>query len=244
MKCKVISLKRTPERLQKFHDINSHTNFEWCEAVDGTTLDIEPYIEKGWFKPEMKKFYTKGVFALAVTEIQLWHECVVGNEYYTISCDDVYLNKNFQHVINDLDNQPDFWDLIMWGANPDQPVEYIMYQGMGKARLQIDHETFASNIDKFVSLDIRPTLNRCLFGSGTICYTINPRSAKWMIENVLPVRQYHGTWGNYGLDHSILYEMERMNTFISIPFLAATKNDGAESLTVPADVPKEDQYFL
>lgn len=243
MKYKVISLARTPERLEKFYEINSHTSFEWTEGVDGQTIDINPYIQKGWFLPEMKKFYTKGVFGLAITEIQLWHECAESNECMTICCDDVYLNKNFPIVVGDIDYQPDFWDLIMWGANPDQPVEIDMYTGMGTTRIQMDYEKFGSGIENFKGLNLKPTLFRCLFGSGTICYTINPRSAQWMIENVLPVKQYSDTWGNYGLDHTILYEMNRMNTFMSIPFLAAVQNDGETSLTVPPRLTHEEYFF-
>lgn len=243
MQYRVISLARTPERLEQFRKNNPHVDFQWYEGHDGFKMDIEPYIDRGWFLPEMKKFYGKGVFGLAVTEIELWHECAAGAECMTISCDDVYLNKNFPLIVKDLDSQPDFWDLIMWGANPDQPVEFMMYPDMCQTRLQANYEEFKQNIQIFSGLDIRPTLYKCVFGSGTICYTINPRSAKWMIENILPVHQYSDTWGNFGLDHCILYEMPRMSTYISIPFLAATENDGNTSLTVPPELKPHEHYF-
>ena len=108
MKNYVISLKKTPERLQQFNDRNNHIEFNVFDAVDGSTLEQVPN-------------YRPGALGNAMSHIELWKMCAAGDEMFTICEDDAFLHKTLGHILMGLDNNHPF-DFICWGWNFDCPI--------------------------------------------------------------------------------------------------------------------------
>ena len=63
----VISLKRTPERLNTFLNNNRHMDFQIFDAIDGS--DLQPFGN-----------YNKYARANALSHIALWKKCAAGDE--------------------------------------------------------------------------------------------------------------------------------------------------------------------
>lgn len=231
MKFKLISLKRTPDRLQEFIQHHPDFEFELFEAIEGQQLDVESLVHNRTIMPYILNMYKKGALGSAMSHISLWKECAQGNEWYTVIEDDAFLCKNFKEIVEKVQSETNNCDFIFWGTNVEAPFNVEILSGVATANIVINNNQLIQHIEKWPLQTVFPQLFPVLWAIGIPCYSIHPRSAQYLLDNCLPIRVYDNVHGNYGIDHSILHEVinQNMRAYISVPPIALTKNDVANS---------------
>lgn len=97
MQIRVISLSRTPNRLNTFKQLNSNylQGYQVFNAVDGNTIDYPKLLKMGfdtnknWRDPNLKRTLTKGEIGCFLSHWYLWEECAQQSEPYLIVEDDI-----------------------------------------------------------------------------------------------------------------------------------------------------------
>jgi hypothetical protein len=229
MRYKVINLNRTPERLREFRRINHWFSFERFEAIDGKLVDRTKLVELNLMTLPTSKRYTDGAVGVAMSHRALWQECIESNESFTIIEDDAYLNPDIKSIIEKYTDN-DNWDFIFWGSNLDQWMGIELIPGITTAHVTFDHPLLLKNINQITKIKIEnPVLYRCYWGVGLVCYSINPKSAKYLLDVIFPLKDYFDFRDNFGIDNSIIEELQNMKSFMCMPPLVLTKNDRLNS---------------
>ena len=58
-----------------------------------------------------------------------------------------------------------------------------------------------------------------------MCYSITPVTARYLLKEIFPLRDYFDFRDNFGIDNSVIEELANMRSFISIPPIALTENN-------------------
>lgn len=200
--------------------------FTVFDAVDGRDLDRTQMLSRGLITESIANRYTLGALGVAMSHKHLWETCVDINQPITVIEDDAHLNVRFSETVERWTSINDGWDFIFWGSNLDQNVAIGLLPGVAQAEFRVDHNALVANIDSFKHIAASPSLYRCWFAIGLVCYSISPKGAKYLLENVFPLRDPdHGRHYNFGIDHSVMEALPQMQAYYSIPPMAATKND-------------------
>lgn len=121
IKAHVISLTRTPDRLQRFRKNNSHVDLaiEHFEAVDGSALRHDDPSLAEIFGPRSES-YTPGARGSALSHLRLWQSCIEENWPAVIFEDDAIIRRDFDRVLGKaLATMHRDWDIVLFGYNTD-----------------------------------------------------------------------------------------------------------------------------
>lgn len=234
MQYRVITLSRTPQRLARFTKDNPNFTFTPFTAIDGLTLDREKLQINNLVTAATKARYTAGALGVAMSHRALWQQCAVSLEPMTILEDDAYLTADFNQAVEKKLAEFTDWDFIFWGANLDQRISAVLADNIATAEINFNHADVLANIERITEQRIQPVLYRCLWAVGLVCYTITPLTARYLLKNIFPLRDYFSFRDNFGIDNSVIEELANMRSYISIPPIAMTKNDRTQS-TVQAN---------
>lgn len=236
MNIHVISLKRTPLRLEKFIKNNPNIDFEIFEAVDSNKINLE-FISKDILPDACN--YRPGAIGNALSHISLWAKAVEKNEVITICEDDAFFHQDFmmtsKKLINDIGNDFDF---IAWGWNYDSTLWASPLPFLSPCKMEFSQESMRLNIENFLTASINPILLRLHNSCGTIAYTISPSGAQKFISCILPLKnEVEVLIPNMAilkimptaLDMAIGEAFTKTNSFVSFPPVVLTKNDSSES---------------
>jgi len=173
---KIINLKRREDRKEfmKNQLINNNiTNYEFIEAVDGSTLNPTIEIKELFLGNDFN--YRKGVIGCALSHYNLWKQLIndTNNEYYLIIEDDATLcenfNKKYENIMEEYkDEVLKDKDIIFFG--------YHMYENHRESVRNI-YENNNENI-------ILTPLNKNLYMGGTHMYLITKEGARKMIDYI------------------------------------------------------------
>lgn len=240
MTIKVISLKRTPDRLDNFCRSNSHINFEVFSAIDGKGLEKDSTAMREFFSQEIN--YTDGAYGCALSHIQLWIECIEKNIIITICEDDCILHNEFNNLMDKtLNKLSTEWDIFLWTWNFDSYLAIEYYSGLNPALILLDQENIKTNQREFQKSKINPQPQKLLRAFGTSCYSINPYGAKKLLQKILPLMHCEVYFPginkyipNNGIDIAMNREYTNMNSYVAIPPIAFSPNIRSSS-TVQED---------
>lgn len=236
MNIHVISLKRTPLRLEKFIKNNPNIDFEVFEAVDSNKINLE-LISKDILPDSCS--YRLGAIGNALSHLSLWARAVEKNEAMTICEDDAFLHHDFmsssQNFINDIGGEFDF---IAWGWNYDSALWASPLPFLSPCKMEFNQDSMNLNLENYLSAPIRPMPLRLHNSCGTIAYTITPIGAQKFISCILPLKnQIEILIPNMAilkivptaLDMAIGEAFTKTNSYVSFPPLVLTKNEFSES---------------
>jgi GR25 family glycosyltransferase involved in LPS biosynthesis len=225
MKNYVISLKKTPERLQQFIDRNSHIEFEVFDAIDGSTVQQVPN-------------YRPGALGNAMSHIELWKMCATGNEVFTICEDDVFLHKNIKESLYNLEIINSF-DFICWGWNFDCPITVSTIPFLSPIQIAFNQDSMRANKNRYLNNPVNYTFMRLHLFNGSFCYSINPAGAKQFLDLCYPLKSSitveipNGgsmTVQPSGLDMAMPLAYQHTKSVICFPPMALADNDHSTSL--------------
>jgi hypothetical protein len=231
---RVISLKRTPERLELFNKNNPWFEYDLFEAIDGRKISHKSILGEIIAEKDIFEKATPGEIGIMMSQKALWEECVELNQPMTIIEDDVYLNPNFKSIVEYHESKNK--DMIFWGANIDFDVLIGIFPKLSTCSLKFDYNMMLENIENITKEKIYETsLNRLFFALGVCCYTIQPKTAKILLE-MFPIKNAtiqkdNVLYKKFQLDWKVLETIQsgKIEAFLSLPLIAFTKNDYMQS---------------
>jgi GR25 family glycosyltransferase involved in LPS biosynthesis len=101
--CRVISLKRTPERFARFLRENESTglDFKLFEAYDGKNISRGDAIRQNIIAEGVVN-YTDGGIGAALSHLSLWKECKSAGRCSLIFEDDAVIRRDFKSTFSRL----------------------------------------------------------------------------------------------------------------------------------------------
>ena len=132
----VISLKRTPERLEAFYNINKHVLVDWnvdvVHGIDG--LEQEKIIQQSrWVSASAIEHWTKGAIGSALSHVKSWRRCIELNQEVLVAEDDAVLASDLKRKLEELkimDGSTIQTGLVLLGWNTDSLLQANLSQGL------------------------------------------------------------------------------------------------------------------
>ena len=228
---KVISLIRSAERREIFRSRNSHIDFEFFDAVDGSALSLTEIQASGLFEPGLP--YSIGAYGVALSHLAQWDAIIASGQAHTVAEDDTVFRMDFaEQQARILQALPPDWDIILWGWNFNSDVIISPMRGMSPMLVQCNERQLRGALAHFQAVTDPPTPIRLAKVFGLPCYSMSPAGARKFRAGCFPLRNFevsvlgldHRIW-NSGIDiaASVLYADS--NAFVSLPPLVATPND-------------------
>jgi GR25 family glycosyltransferase involved in LPS biosynthesis len=230
MTIKVITLKRTPERMEEFCRKNIHIEYEVVNAVDGVTLDFKSIDMRSFFSENLS--YTHGAYGCALSHIQLWIECIENNEQITICEDDAILHKRFKYLRDEkLRELPENWDICLWTWNLDAHLSIQLMNTMGQTLVVMDQNEMRNKINEFQEEHLKVQTYKLKSAFGTACYSISPAGARKLLSEILPLSHFELYFDginrkipNNGIDIAMNKSYKNINSFVAVPPIAVSPN--------------------
>jgi glycosyl transferase family 25 len=183
----VISLKRTPERLKRFHQINGLEASEVIviEGVDGFCDDA--LLRRSRRLPvEAQQQWSQGSIGSALSHLACWQRCIQTDQAVIILEDDSVLAPNWRHHFNALiDNKlPHDWEFVLLGWNYDSVLR--SRDDMGTEFISLFEPAYPDldQIRRILGHPSRRVIHELLNGFGLAGYAINPTGARELIEKL------------------------------------------------------------
>lgn len=233
----LISLKRTPERLELFQLINAQVGlrYEVLEAVDGQTVDRQKLVDAGLIVEGLP--WKPGAVGAALSHLLCWERAVKTGRAVGIVEDDVFLRHDFLESSNQVMGAlPPDWDIIHLGFNTDSVFDLEIHPGCNVRggfsawfpSLE-DCERFVVSTDPAIPVRMHNSFGNC-------CYVVSPSGAGRLIDACLPMSDRvipMPTMGAMLRSHSkdgLMNEQYRtMAAYVSVPPIAVPINDKDQS---------------
>jgi GR25 family glycosyltransferase involved in LPS biosynthesis len=236
MKTFVISLERTPERLEEFVKSNPRHKFiQAVPAADGRLIDVAELRDTGLVEGELP--YTAGAVGNALSHRELWVYAAEKGVPVTICEDDAVLHEDFeQETQRLLKLAPRDWDVVLWGWNFDSILLADTMPSLSPCYMRFDQAAMRQNKGQYLRSRIQPGLLRLYAAFGSVCYSISPGGAMRYLEYCFPLRDrilsvpeigFHLRTG--ALDAIMCACYRESNSLVCFPPLAVTDNDHATS---------------
>lgn len=233
----VISLKRTPERLEQFYANNAHQKLkvEMLEAVDGLQLDPQELVRDGLIAEDLT--WTPGALGAALSHRICWQRAVESNRPLAVLEDDVFLRSDFAAVAAEtLQGLPEDWDIIHFGFNTDSTLEVEVVPGC----LVYGHfgRWYPTSLEgqRFVNSSGAIAAMRLITGYGTCAYAVSSRGAQKLLDKCFPlswtlhpIRAFHMVLRGETGDCVMNCHYQDMSSFVCVPPIALALNDKATS---------------
>src|SRR5258706_7943326 len=185
---KVISLERSVERRAEFRRHNSHLDYEFVNAMDGTALHPEVISRTGLFHPGLPS--TGGAFGAAFSHYRLWDETIETSRPLTVAEDDAIFRLDFaQTHAALLGGLPADWDIVLWGWNLDSILAMQIMPGVS-TNMYFDYLQLMGKIEEFQNSAGRPQLFRLDKCFGLPAYSISPAGARKLIAQCFPLANF------------------------------------------------------
>ena len=234
--CFVISLKRTPERLQTFLTQNAkcELDFQHFEAVDGTQIDATTI--EGCLVAKGATGYKPGVVGNAMSHLALWRRCADQAKYFVVFEDDAVARNDIRTRLPAIIGQLTEWHIVLLGYNTDAVVEVSIAPGLAfGGGFSVKHPT-AQHLSDFVKSTNAVALHRLNLAMGTCGYVISPSGAQILMQTTFPMDNrpvHYASTGHrfraYTLDGIMATIYPMISAYVSIAPLVMTANDRNES---------------
>lgn len=236
----VISLQRTPTRLEVFKKSNQHVSYSVFPAVDGNDLRADQLA--GVFEADSPA-WTRGALGCYLSHVLLWQKSISENRPLTIIEDDALLSWKFQETSLELTSSLPSWDLVLWGWNMNSVLKCELFPGLTDSAMVFDNKKFLSNYKNWLNKAQECRLYRVSRAFGTPCYSISPRGAEKLLRHVKPIRPMN-VWfpvlnrkvANTGIDIMMNAVYDQLHAYACLSPLAVTPNDVSAS-TVQTNKP-------
>lgn len=228
----VISLARSPDRLEAFQRSNAHLNrARIFQGIDGRELVRQDLIRDGVIAADLE--YLPGALGCALSHRALWRVAAApGGGVLTVCEDDAVLHRDFEVKAAELiERLPPGWDAIMWTWNFDSSLAYELVPDVSRCLATFHPGVFSEGqIERFQSVDVDARAFRLLRSFGIACYTVSPKGARMLDAACFPLRPFllplskQLILQNVGIDVAMARCYPQANVWVSIPPLALPRH--------------------
>jgi glycosyl transferase family 25 len=236
----VISLRRTPERLKRFQQLNQSCSglIRTVEGIDGLDLSgaLRPcrLIDKSALD-----HWTPGAIGAALSHLRCWRQCAERGQPMLVVEDDAVLAHDWQAQLNQLCSTPNLcWDVLLLGWNYNSVLHHEDAAGMTSMQLFEPAYPNLNQIQNILSSDHARKLHRLKNAFGLPAYLIHPKAAAYLLKITPPLRSEALKIGrgipvvqSSGVDGLLNFSYEEMQSWVVNPPLAVALNDPSSSLT-------------
>ena len=238
----VISLRRTPERLEGFFRRNSHTLEGWrihiVEGVDGNQ-QTEIFKRSRLVSRNVLAGWSPGAIGSALSHMLCWRLCLQLGEPLVIAEDDAILATQLRMKLRlILQGSESAAQFLLLGWNLDSLLQAEFEPGLGIVSLfepAYPNEEELTNIVNGTTERRICKLKRCF---GLPAYRVTPRTAKYLLKQLNPLISEKINMGrgipthfSETLDGALNNQYERIGAKVIFPPLALALNDQNGSLT-------------
>lgn len=238
----VISLKRTPQRLESFYERNADNLREWnvhvIYGVDGTEQK-EVFKQSRLVSDNVLKSWSPGAIGSALSHMLSWRKCLHLEKPIVVVEDDAILarkmKQNLNTMLKDGNGMPPF---LLLGWNLDSLLQAELEQGLGIISLFEPAYPEEKELKRLVNSKTERQsckLKRCF---GLPAYRITPAAAKYLLKHINPLIGEEISMGrgipthfSETLDGLLNNQYEKIGAKIVFPPLALALNKQNESLT-------------
>ena len=243
----VITLKRTPERLENFFKHNKQAldklNVHIIEGVDGVQ-QRELFKKSRLISKEVLYGWSPGAIGSALSHMLSWRLCIQLNKPIIVAEDDAVLAKEIsQSLAVLLRGAGDEIPFLLLGWNLDSLLQAELWPGLGLISLFEPAYPKEEQIEQLVNCKGERRickLKRCF---GLPAYRITPRMAKYLLESLNPLTRDlipmgRGIPTNFSqtLDGVLNNQYEIIGAKVIFPPLALAINDQKNSLTKKSNI--------
>ena len=228
---RVISLKRTPERLARFRELNpDFATITVQEAHDGLLLDPSRMEAGRIIAPGLR--YSPGALGCLMSHVQVWTEVAASSPLkgWAFVCeDDAVICGPYDECIP----ADEGWDIALLGWNFDAPASVDILPGV-TCTIGPNQAGLMANIRNARGWDYETDFLRLRRACGTVAYAISQRGARKLLDRLLPMRPGYvmmpqGPVENVGVDIALNSVYDTINAYVAFPPVVVTANDRATS---------------
>lgn len=184
----VISLGRTPERLEAFSAVNAHLGlpFEVLAAVDGRELDEAELIRSGLIRPGLG--WPVGSLGAAFSHRLCWLRAIESGRPLCIFEDDTILRHDFATSAMALMAElPHSWDIVHFGFNTDAVLDVEALAGLDAIGYFTLPYLEPHSLDRFAATGgrVQPVKLNNVFGTSS--YAVSPAGAQKLLDGCFPL---------------------------------------------------------
>ena len=230
-----ISLDKESKRCIEFENDNIHLNIEIIEGVNGSKLDKKTIISSGLATLDLIEtdLLTAGALGSAESHRRIWKSIISDNKPALILEDDVITHREIIEFINGNYSFLNSIDSLFFTINTNSILQTISPQGLNKfSFFKPEHPS-----KEWIDIALKHThlhqivAEKFCKGFATAAYFVTPQGAAKLLENVFPLNTetvdipfISDKMLPIRMDRSCNKFYEKMNVFITNPFLAYTPN--------------------
>jgi len=236
--CFVISLKRTPQRLEMFRARHSKSgiSFRHFEGVDGRQVDLTEI--EGTIVAKGTNFKS-GSIGVAMSHLALWRRCAEQTRNFIVFEDDAVARNDIKMKLPELIEQFSKFDIVILGYNTDVPLEIEIAPGVVYGGgFSVPHPT-NKHLTDFVASTNVVGLHRLRMSIGIPGYVISPAGAQILLRECFPMDHRLVTFASWNLaspckniDEIMATLYPKIKAYACVAPLVMTPNDHSTSLTI------------
>jgi glycosyl transferase, family 25 len=179
---------RATGRLKTFLALNKidGIRFEFLEGIDSERVDLAELKQQKLIKPGTT-FRTPGC---SLTHRKLWLRALETRTSLIVCEDDAVIRKDFQNQFSKCFSAlPKGWDFLLLGYNFDTMLDVDIIAGIERFSGRFTNKTLTLSRLKNFQKSLLPVSVLPLHNAfGTPGYAVSPAGAKYLLENVFPLR--------------------------------------------------------
>ena len=238
----VISLKRTPKRLEDFYRRNDNALKRWnvhvLEGIDGK-LHKDLFEKSSLISRNVLNGWSPGAIGSALSHMLSWRLCLKLDKPIVVAEDDAILATKLNHhlhtLLHEKSKKPSF---LLLGWNFDSLLQAELEAGIGLISLFEPAYPNEAALRKIVNSPVKRELCKLKRCFGLPAYLITPETARTLLNRVKPltaevISMGRGIPEHYSetLDGILNNQYEKIGAQIVFPPLAIAINDQSASLT-------------
>ncbi|HUA65845.1 MAG TPA: glycosyltransferase family 25 protein [Alphaproteobacteria bacterium] len=226
----VIHLSKAKERLRTFQSLNKidGIRFEFVEGIDSALLDPAELRRQKLIKPGTM-FRTPGC---GLTHRKLWLASLQTRTPLIVCEDDAVIRRDFRNQFSKcICALPKQWHLLLLGYNFDAMLEVEIIAGVERLSGRFSNKMLSisrlKNFQKSIlPISVLPLRN----AFGTPGYAVSPAGAKYLLEQVFPLRNirialpFDGSMLARSMDAVMNGLYSKMKAFACLPPLVVSPN--------------------
>ena len=233
----LISMERTPERLELFQLINAQVplSYEVLAGVDGQKVDRQKLVDSGLMVEGLP--WKPGAIGAALSHLLCWERAVETGRAVGIVEDDVFLRHDFLDSSRQvMEALPPDWDIIHLGFNTDSVFDLEIHPGCNvRGGFSVwfptfeDCERFVVGKDPVIPMKVHNSFGNC-------CYVVSPSGARKLIDacfplsgHLVPIPTMQAMLVARSKDTLMNEQYRTMAAYVSVPPIAVPINDKDQS---------------